>query len=67
MDKLEIRMTRGQLDAVIDALAAAAVHARSGTERAELDKLGSWLTHRYTVRWGLPSRARAVLEAARGD
>lgn len=66
MDKLEIRMDRGTLDTVIDALAAAAVHARSDAERAELDRIGSWLSHRYTVRWGLPRRAAAALAAARG-
>lgn len=59
-------MDRGQLDTVIDALAAAAVHTQSDTDRAELDKLGSWLAHRYTVRWGLPRAAAAAASAARG-
>lgn len=68
MDKLEIRMTREQLDTCIDALALAAVRKAGSPLAADCEQLGSWLSHRYTQRWGLPRSAREALARARaGD
>lgn len=65
MDKLDIRMTAGQLADVIDALGAAAEHAHDDTAANRYIRLGSWLSDRYTRRWGLTPRAGAALEALR--
>ena len=67
MDKLEIRMTREQLDTCIDALALAAVRSAGSELAADCEQLGSWMSHRYTVRWGLPRSAREALDRARGN
>lgn len=61
MEKLEIRVSREQLAALIDALAAAAEHKPGDPAAAQWQQLGSWLSHRYTRRWGLPPRAAAAL------
>ena len=60
MDTVQIRLDRDQLDAVIDALALAAVTRPADPRAAEWDKIGAWLAHRYTKRWGLPRRAAAA-------
>lgn len=65
MDKLQIRMTRAQLEAVIAALVMAHMSYPSDPHAGEWEQTGSWLSHRYTKVWGLPPQMRATLEAAR--
>lgn len=67
MQQMDIRISRDQLDTVIDALAAAATDNQASQHAAQCEKIGAWLSHRYTQRWGLPRSAREALARARGS
>lgn len=63
MDKLEWRIDRTQAETVLNALELAAKATAAPSLAAEYEQLWSWLTHRYTRKWGLPPR---VANAAHG-
>lgn len=65
MDKLQIRFTREQLEAVIAALVQAQMTYPADPHAGEWVTTGAWLSHRYTKVWGLPPQMAATLEAAR--
>lgn len=67
MDKVQIRFTPEQLEAVISALVQAEVTYPQDPHAGQWARLGQWLSHRYTKVWGLPPRFAATLAAARGD
>lgn len=59
-----MRMSQPQLEALLSALVLAETTYPDDPHVAEWQLLGRWVASRYTRRWGLPPRARAVLEAA---
>ncbi|HEV2260282.1 MAG TPA: hypothetical protein VGS06_44820 [Streptosporangiaceae bacterium] len=67
MEQMDIRMSREQLDTVIDALAVAAEHNQASQLAADCEKIGAWLSYRYTQKWGLPRSAAAALARARAS